>query len=273
MTTVERAIPVGGASLNFKVVGGTTQPINPTENTIWVNTSTAIGEWQFSATQPTTRVDGSALVVGDVWIKTGVNSGGEFNALKKNGIMLYPIACYQRVGSSWAFASSSVYQNGSWKGFFVVLLGDGQNLLGSHRYMSFGGNGTAEYVRVTENADGTYTITMKHDTAGWGNIGVGFLNRIANDGFSTLQLTVTFTQVPSSHQMFCFLTDTELASSTTTRISEKLLFRYNDSSVNAINVEKTFNIDISSLSAFYVNFWGQFPGNDISTMKITIKML
>ena len=154
-----------------------------------------------------------------------------------------------------------------------MLLGDGQNLLGSHKYMSFGGNGTAEYVNVTSNADGSYNITMKHDTAGWGNIGVGFQNKIANDGFTALQLKVTFTQVPIAHQMFCFLTDTELASSSTTRISETMLFRYSDSSVNTTNVEKTFNLDISSLSSFYVNFWGQFQGNDISTMKLTMAMV
>ena len=32
----------GGGGLNLKVVGGTTQPTNPRENTIWVNTTTAI---------------------------------------------------------------------------------------------------------------------------------------------------------------------------------------------------------------------------------------
>lgn len=42
----------GGMSLNFKVVGGTSAPSNPKENTIWVNTSTAIHAWDFSATEP-----------------------------------------------------------------------------------------------------------------------------------------------------------------------------------------------------------------------------
>ena len=52
----------GGGGLNFKVVGGTTQPTNPTENTIWVNTSVSITDWVFSATEPTTPVEGM------VWI-------------------------------------------------------------------------------------------------------------------------------------------------------------------------------------------------------------
>jgi hypothetical protein len=71
----------GGGGLNYTVVGGTSAPSNPKENTIWVNTSTAITSHVFSATQPT----GSA---GMVWIQIGVESGVEFNALKKNGIQV-----------------------------------------------------------------------------------------------------------------------------------------------------------------------------------------
>lgn len=43
----------GGANpLNFKVVGGTTQPSNPKENTIWINSSTAVDGWQFAKDDP-----------------------------------------------------------------------------------------------------------------------------------------------------------------------------------------------------------------------------
>lgn len=42
----------GGTSLNFKVVGGTTAPSNPKENTIWVNTDHKITEWHFGADEP-----------------------------------------------------------------------------------------------------------------------------------------------------------------------------------------------------------------------------
>lgn len=41
----------GGAPLNFKVVGGT-KPSSPNENTIWVNTDTAITGWQFASDDP-----------------------------------------------------------------------------------------------------------------------------------------------------------------------------------------------------------------------------
>lgn len=42
----------GGAPLNFKVVGGTSQPSNPKENTIWVNTDKEITGWHFGVENP-----------------------------------------------------------------------------------------------------------------------------------------------------------------------------------------------------------------------------
>ena len=53
----------GGENLNFKVVGGTTEPSNPKENTIWVNTDTAITSWDFSATEPNRRSGNKNLIV------------------------------------------------------------------------------------------------------------------------------------------------------------------------------------------------------------------
>lgn len=41
-----------GAGLNFKIVGGTTEPANPSENMIWVNTDAEITEWVISAINP-----------------------------------------------------------------------------------------------------------------------------------------------------------------------------------------------------------------------------
>lgn len=45
----------GSGGLNLKVVGGTTEPTNPKENMIWVNTDTEITEWVFAAENPYIR--------------------------------------------------------------------------------------------------------------------------------------------------------------------------------------------------------------------------
>ena len=105
----------GGGGLNFKVVGVSAQPGNPKENTIWVNTDTEITSWAFSATEPESPVEGM------VWIVTGTSSTVEFNALKKNGIQVYPVSCKQYVSGAWADRFAYVYQNGAWSQFSEVI--------------------------------------------------------------------------------------------------------------------------------------------------------
>ena len=109
----------GGANpLNFKVVGNP-QPTNPRENTIWIDTDTPITSYVFSATQPA----GSS---GMVWIITGTSSGAEFNALKKNGIQVYPISAKQYIGGAWVDKTAKSYQNGEWVVWVVGLYDSGK---------------------------------------------------------------------------------------------------------------------------------------------------
>lgn len=98
----------GGASLNFTVVGGTTQPSNPKENMIWVNTDTDITSYIFSASSPADPVEGM------VWIFTGIKSSVPINVLKKHCIMVYPIFAKQYVSSAWVDVEAKSYQSGAW---------------------------------------------------------------------------------------------------------------------------------------------------------------
>lgn len=111
-----------GVELNFDVVGGTSQPSNPKENMIWVNTSTKITSYIFSATKPT----GSA---GMVWISTGTSSPVEFNALRKNGIQVYPISAKQYISGKWVDKTALSYQNGKWVDWFTYIVKDGASLV------------------------------------------------------------------------------------------------------------------------------------------------
>lgn len=105
------SIPTG-AELNFEVVGGTTPPSNPKANAIWVNTSTTITSWIFSAEQPSNPVNGM------VWISTGTSSRVEFNALKEKSIEVYPISAKQYVDGTWVTKTAQSYQNGEWVDWF-----------------------------------------------------------------------------------------------------------------------------------------------------------
>lgn len=101
----------GGIALNFSIVGGTAQPANPKENTIWVNTDTQITSWVFSATEPENPADGMVLIC------TGTSSVVKFNALKKNGIMILPLSAKQYVSGAWVDKTAMIYQGGAWKDF------------------------------------------------------------------------------------------------------------------------------------------------------------
>lgn len=97
------------AEFNFEVVGGTTAPTNPIDNTFWINTDTTITEWVFNLTAPSEPKSGM------VWFQTDVSSDFEFDAIQDNGIYVYPKSAKQYINNAWVGKSVSVYQNGTWK--------------------------------------------------------------------------------------------------------------------------------------------------------------
>lgn len=113
----------GGGGLNFKVVGGSAQPGNPKENTIWVNTDTEITGWAFSATEPDSPVEGM------VWFFTQKNSPVSMNALRKNSIMVYPTAAYQYVSGVWVSKTAMSYIGGQWLDFVLYLYDTGDECI------------------------------------------------------------------------------------------------------------------------------------------------
>ena len=118
MAPAIRAIQ-GGMELNFEVVGGKTEPTNPKENTIWVETSTEITSWIFSFVEPTEPVEGM------VWFTTAKNSTTTFNALKENVITVSPVSAKQYIDGTWETVSPVTYQNGKWSAWIVSIVRDG----------------------------------------------------------------------------------------------------------------------------------------------------
>lgn len=98
----------GGAALNFEVVGGTTAPAAPKENTIWVNTDAAITSWVFAADAPSSPTEGM------VWLTTSTSSPTAFNAVKKNGLWVYPSAAQQYIDGEWESKTAKTWQGGEW---------------------------------------------------------------------------------------------------------------------------------------------------------------
>lgn len=140
----------GGASLNFKVVGGLTQPAGPKENTIWVNTDQKITSWVFSAEAPAEPAEGM------VWFTTGTSSQVAFNALKKNTVMIYPISAKQYVSGIWIDTTAKSYQNGKWVDWIVYLYNSGDECISvTGGWTAYKGGSSSS---MTKNND---SITLK----------------------------------------------------------------------------------------------------------------
>lgn len=108
MSTEIMNIPVGGASLNYSIVGSTTQPSNPTENMIWVNTDVEIADHMFTATEPTSPIDGT------VWVSVGTTSKVEFSVVKNTLVMIYPLYAKQYISGAWVDKQAKTYKENAW---------------------------------------------------------------------------------------------------------------------------------------------------------------
>ena len=110
----------GGANLNFKIIGSTTQPASPKENTIWVETDTPIGKHQFSWSTPSTRADGSPLQTGDIWGRCTSHTEIEINLFKNNTIKLPIQDIWMWNGTEWIWQNAKIYQNSAWKDLYYL---------------------------------------------------------------------------------------------------------------------------------------------------------
>ena len=176
----------GGGGLNFSVVGSLTQPANPKENMIWVNTDTAVTSYIFSATEPAAPEEGM------VWITTGTSSGAEFNALKKNGIQVYPISAKQYVSGAWVDVTAKSYQGGEWVDWIVKLFVPGMTpeitALGWKAYSSQ----TARAPTVSVGAD---VITVSQPHASGGYTGVAYFEKRDLSAASKITMVYTLSHV------------------------------------------------------------------------------
>ena len=116
VSQLEKSRVDGSGGLNFKLVGGTTQPTDPSENMIWVNTDETIAAYAFSPAAPADPENGT------VWIQTGTTSRVAFNAMKKNSIMLYPLKCKQYTDNAWNDRVAQSYIGKEWVDWYAGQL-------------------------------------------------------------------------------------------------------------------------------------------------------
>lgn len=136
-----------GVELNFEVVGGTTEPNEPKENTIWIETDAEITSWIFSTTEPTESEEGM------IWIYIDKFSSTDFNALKENGIQIYPISAMQYISGVWMDKTAKSYWDGEWKAWLhfenIALTSDAWTTGGFGKDGSTSGSGSISGGKIT----------------------------------------------------------------------------------------------------------------------------
>lgn len=99
-----------GGGLSVRLVGGTTQPTNPREGTIWVSTSAVNPDYIGAETAPGSPASGL------VWVQLG--SDGVSLPVDKKGTLAITLSnCAIWSGSSWSNADAWVYTGGKWVQF------------------------------------------------------------------------------------------------------------------------------------------------------------
>lgn len=237
----------GGAGLNFKVVGGDTQPASPTENTIWVSTDVAIPSWAFSATEPGSPVEGMA------WICTGAASLAPFNALTKMELDVYPLSAAQYIDGVWTRKNAQVYVGGLWKVLEIILLSAG-GYIGewagyAYKHSASGNSTAAPTVSIAENGEMTVTWSKSGTTgAAANNMYLDF------DGFQTLKAEMNVSSVENTSLM----------------IMDKLENNYTrigNVKASKTNTWQTITIDVSNKSQGYVGVWGYADGTTTAKLR------
>ena len=173
----------GGANpLNFKVVGSLTEPANPKENMIWVNTDQKITAWTFSADEPTEPVEGM------VWFKTTFASALTVNLLKKNRIQVSLSLVCQYVSGAFVEKETLIYRDGKWEGFYLYLYNYGK--LGytwtTVQKKPYDGDGLG-YGKPVESTTSTGALKFTQTTDGNAG-GMAYMNEAVDlSGYNTLE--------------------------------------------------------------------------------------
>lgn len=194
----------GAGDSELTIVGGTTRPTRPTNNTIWIDTDVVITDYILSATEPEDPVEHMA------WIT--ICDSGDIVAAAPMGddwVTVYPVSAKQYVNGEWVRKSTKSYQNGEWVDWTVAYLYNYGKL--GHTWTAVGKRIANEY-GIKESAPIVTTnngvMTIRQTTVNGG--GVYYISdRIDLSGYNTL--TFCGSLVPgdthANRAMLCIWTD------------------------------------------------------------------
>ena len=183
-----------GIELNYSVVGGMEEPMNPTQNMIWIQTETPIGRVFFGNDEPN-----ETFMEGDVWIHTGSSSSVSFNSLKIGNNymdMVYPLSAKQMTGGVLVAVTVMSYQIGKWSDWIIRLYKNGDectNITGGWTSSEYTYNNQS----VLTATKGTNKITL--DSVSNYVACLGTKDPISLDAVSTIEVDVNIVKINSSY--------------------------------------------------------------------------
>jgi hypothetical protein len=250
----------GGGGLAFRVLGGTSAPSNQKPNDIWVNTGEEITSYIFSATEPEGYANGM------VWITIGASSPVAFNALKKNGVMVYPLSAKQYIDGAWVDVTAKSYQNGEWVDWW-----NGELYISGNEYTNFTGGWSSYYTyhssypnrgTLTKNADSLEIVAN-----GASNIVAQTVNKIDITNYTSAEFEVECISRYSTYPLVLFVDNKNDSNYNTSRVASKKCELSSGKS-------GTFSVDISALTGMhYVGFQTWVYEQAVQRYKIKKVML
>lgn len=218
-----------GAGLNYKVMGGTSAPNSPEENTIWVNTSAEITGHVFSTKAP-------EIVEGRVWIATGLDSPVPFNALKENSLEVFPVGCKQAISGTWVDKVAKTWMGNAWKDWITYLV-QGGVAKNTFDTLKINGVGSLTVAQNASNIQVTLECSMESYAEGM------WYTEVDLTGISVLSMTV------SREDIYGVISKSQLAVWTSLPTSAV------QNIIKSTNIEKgnsTINVDVSSLNGVHL---------------------
>lgn len=223
-----------GSGIVLKIKGGTTVPANPTENLVWVNTSTTITNWEISYDAPTSPIAGM------VWVKLMDQAGNDVVITRRNPIVLRVGAVNQYIDGEWTGVDASIYQNGSWSDLVVWAYQDGEkyvDLTGGY----VGRTGTHGQYADRSDTDG-YLYIYDNGGSGWRTAAVYSQIKVDMTNFNKLHMECIPTNANGSFQLAAMPTN---ANASIDNALAVVIVGYGEYTVN---VRQIVTLDISSVS-------------------------
>lgn len=241
--------------LNFNVVGGTTAPSSPAENTIWVETDVDITGSILSPTEPANPTEGM------VWILTGNSGGAHFEAMKAGDYQfgtIFPIEAKQYVGGAFVYKIAKSYQSGAWVDLACYLYNKGDectNITGGWVAFSHTTEASLYSAGCIKGAD---RLTLKTSSSR-SSVAFGTANMVDLTPYSFIEFTV-----PKCVECWTFGVSKYRDTNTYTNTAAKV-----NTSLSSPPINNLVRVDVTNLTGSYYVFIGDWHTAFVDEVQIT----